>query len=191
MNGILEALDRYYPLSDSSKKLLANQLQPLSLAKGQTLMHEDEVSEHIYFIEKGALRTFFFDDKGNQTVVWFGFEGDICFSLTAYFNLDYNYTIRTVLYEDCQLYTMPMDHFLKLYETHLDWANWGRRFAETHLLYNYTEVDSYRPLNATERYLDFMERNPEIVKRVPQKDIASYLGVSPVTLSRIRGKKWP
>jgi CRP-like cAMP-binding protein len=57
MNGILQALDRYYPLSDSSKKLLANQLQPLSLTKGQTLIHEDEVSEHIYFIEKGALRT--------------------------------------------------------------------------------------------------------------------------------------
>lgn len=188
MNNILTALDKYQTLSDEAKELFIPHLEQIELEKGSVLIAELQVSPFIFFIEKGAVKNHFIDEKGNKNVVWFGFEGDMSFSLSAYFDIPY-YHEQHELIEDCLLYRMKIKQFKQLYFKNHEWANWGRCLAETHLVKIFKEIDEHRPLNAKERYLHLINSNPNIQNRVPLKDIASYLGVSPVSISRFRSSK--
>ena len=185
MKQILNTLNKYERLSEESKDLLVKMLEPVNIEKGHELIPELHVSPYIFFIEKGALKNHFIDENGNKNVVWFGFEGDMCFSLSAYFDIPYYHECIEAI-EDSFLFRAKIKRFRELYKTSIEWSNWGRRLAEHHLVKLYYEMDEHRPMTAKERYLNLIENNPNIQERVPLKDIASYLGVSPVTISRFR-----
>ena len=109
----------------------------------------------------------------------------MCFSLSVYF--DISPVLETCeMLEDGLLYRGDVRFFRQLHQTHLAWANWARCFAEVHLVQLFQEIDEHRPLNAKERYLSLIKQRPHIQRRAPLKDIASYLGVSPVTISPFR-----
>jgi len=182
---ILKTLDKYSSLSNEAKDMLIAMLEPINIEKGFELIPELQVSPYIFFIEKGALKNHYIDEKGNKNVVWFGFEGDLCFSLSAYFDIPYYHECIEVL-EDSLLHRARVKTFRQLFKNNIEWSNWGRRLAEHHLVKLYHEIDEHRPMTAKERYLNLIENNPNIQERVPLKDIASYLGVSPVTISRFR-----
>ena len=182
---ILKTLDKYGKLSKESKALLTEMLEPIDIEKGFELIPELHVSPYIFFIEKGALKNHYIDEKGNKNIVWFGFEGDMCFSLSAYFDIPYYHECIEVL-EDSLLYRTRVKSFRELYQTSIEWSNWGRRLAEHHLIKLYYEIDEHRPMTAKERYQNLIENNQNIQERITLKDIASYLGVSPVTISRFR-----
>ena len=185
MKNILQALDKYYLLSDESKEMLSSKLEAMEMKKDDILIPELKVSPYVFFIEKGAVKNHFIDSEGNRNVVWFGFEGDLCFSLSAYFETDY-YHETIELLEDSLIYRVPVSFMHKLYEESIEWSNWARKLLEVHLVKLYKEIDDHRPKSAKERYEHLINSNPNIQKRVPLKDIASYLGVSPVSISRFR-----
>ena len=185
MRNVMSAIDRYYKLSSQSKKLITGELESFRLKKGDVLIHENRPSPYLYFIEKGAVKNHYIDEKGNKQVVWFGFEGDICFSLNAYINMSYMHE-TTELIEDSLFYRVKISHVKSLYQDYCDWANWGRCFIEQVFIKTVKELDEYKALTAKEKYLNLIGNNQNVKKRVPLKDIASYLGVSPVTISRLR-----
>lgn len=185
MRNVMTAIDKYYKLSGKSKDLIIDKLESFRLKRGDVLIHEHSPSPYLYFIEKGAVKNHYIDDKGNKQVVWFGFEGDICFSLNAYINMSYMHeTIELI--EDSQFYRVKISHVKALYKDDCDWANWGRCFMEQVFLKTVKELDEYKALTAKEKYLNLIGTNLNVKERVPLKDIASYLGVSPVTISRLR-----
>lgn len=185
MKNVLSAIEKYNKLSDDDKKLLLDKLEPVRLKKGETLIHELEKSPYFYFIEEGAVKTNYIDEKGNKKVVWFGFEKDICFSQSAYFNVEYvNETID--LLEDTLFYRVKIKEIKELYNQYCSWANWGRNFIEFHFTETIKEMDEYKSRKAKDRYIDLINNKPHIHMRVPLKEIASYLGVSAVTISRLR-----
>lgn len=185
MKNVEQFLDRHYQLSPQSKELLFEQMEIYKLPKAACLISEVELSPYLYFIEKGAVKNHYIDSDGNKKVVWFGFEGDVCFSLNSYMDCEYIYETHELL-EDSTFYRVRIDQMKKLYQNHLDWANWGRCFMEYCFVKLVKEVDEYKSRTATERYQDLVGNQTQINERVPLKDIASYLGVSPVTISRLR-----
>ncbi len=185
MRNVMSAIDRYYKLSNQSKDLIISELEPFRLKKGDILIHEHKSSPFLYFIEKGAVKNHYIDDKGNKQVVWFGFEGDICFSLNSYINMSYMHE-TTELIEDSLFYRVKIVHVKSLFQDYLDWANWGRCFMENVFIKTVKELDEYKALTAKEKYLSLIGQNQNVKERVPLKDIASYLGVSAVTISRLR-----
>lgn len=185
MRNVLSAIDRYYKLSTPSKNLIIEELEAIRMKKGEVLIQDHSPSPYLYFIEQGAVKNFYIDEKGNKQVVWFGFEGDISFSLNAYINLSYMHE-TTELIEDSLFYRVKISHVKTLYKDYCDWANWGRCFVESIFIRTVTELDENKALNAKEKYLNLMRNNPNVKERVSLKDIASYLGVSPVTISRLR-----
>lgn len=187
MKNILETLNINNILGEDSKQLLINLFKKECLPKGSQLISEFESSKYAYFIEKGAVKNHFINDKGEKTVVWFGFEGDICLLLSEYLDIEY-YPACFELLEDCTFYKVKVSDLKKLFNTNLEWANWGKRLAENLLVKTYQEIDEYRLMDAKNRYLHLIDTNENIKSRVPLKDIASYLGVSPVTISRFRKK---
>lgn len=181
----MSAIDGYYKLSSLSKDLIIDKLEPIRLKKGEVLIQELEKSPYLFFIEKGAVKTHYIDEEGNKKVVWFGFEGDICFSLSSYINMDYiNETIELI--EDSLFYRVKVLDVKAMFKEYCDWANWGRCFIEYNFAKTIKEMDEYKSRTAKERYFDLITNNPNVRERVPLKDIASYLGVSPVTISRLR-----
>ena len=185
MKNLHHTLQKYYPLSEAAQQMLKEVMESISLKKGEVLIEGLEVSPYVFFIEQGAVKTYHTDERGNKEVVWFGFEGDLCFSLRAYFGTPQVLETSELL-EDSLLYRANIKYFRQLHQEHLEWANWARCFAEVHLVQLFREIDEHRPLTAKERYLSLTSKNPNIQHRAPLKDIASYLGVSPVTISRFR-----
>ncbi|MBD0399980.1 Crp/Fnr family transcriptional regulator [Flammeovirga sp. EKP202] len=185
MRNVLSVLEKYYSLSDENKALIVNEMEAFRLKKGDVLIQELEKSPYMFFIEKGAVATSYIDEKGNKKVVWFGFESDICFSISAY--IDVAYLPETIeLLEDSQFYRVKISHVKALYQNHTDWANWGRSFIEHNFATTIKEMDEYKSRTAKERYQELIKHKPNVRSRVPLKAIASYLGVSPVTISRLR-----
>jgi len=185
MKNVLTAIDKYQKLSSKNKELLIHKFEPVFMKKGTVLIDELELSPYLFFIEKGAIKTYYIDETGAKKLVWFGFEGDICFSMSSYIDIPYIHeTIE--LFEDTQFYRVKIEDIKALFNTNCDWANWGRCFIEHIFATTIKEMDEYKSRTTKERYHDLLEHNANIRERVLLKDIASYLGVSPVTISRLR-----
>lgn len=187
MKNVHSAIDRYYKLSSQSKNLILKELEAVRLKKGDILIHESIPSSYLYFIEEGAVMNHYIDEQGNKKVVWFGFEGEIIFSVNSYFNVNHIHE-STILLEDSLFYRVKINHIKALFNNHCDWANWGRCFMENIFIKTIYELDEFKSLTTQEKYIRLIENNQNIKERVSLKDIASYLGVSPVTISRLRKK---
>ncbi|MTI29839.1 Crp/Fnr family transcriptional regulator [Xanthovirga aplysinae] len=190
MIAIKERIKALYPLSEKSMDLLTAIMHKEVHQKGYLLFEAGERSKKIYFLEKGAARAFHYkNDK--EVTFWFGFEGDIALSYYAYFAGKPGYETIELL-EDATLYVMNWDDLQSLFLQHIEIANWGRKLAENELINTEERFISHQFFSAKERYLSLINNYSDITQRVLLGHIASYLGITQVTLSRIRagfGKK--
>ena len=90
--------------------------------------------------------------------------------------------------EDSVLYLLKRYTLYQLFKEDIHIANWGRKFAESEFLQTEEKLISLLFTNASERYTSLLENNPDLLQRIPLEHLASYLGITPVSLSRIRAK---
>ena len=151
-----------------------------------TLLQEGEISKTMFFIEKGCLRTWVNND-GKDITTQFFFEGDRVASIES-FTTDQPslYSIeslepcvlQTISRQDFQLALADLPQIKEEMEAHL----FKRLLHAQKLFYSYLKN------NPQKRYEELIEEHPQIIQRVPQHYIASYLGITPVSLSRIRSR---
>lgn len=177
-------LNQIYILPKSSANLLKNYVSLLNCPKGHMLITAGRVERKLYFIKKGIVRAFSESEKG-ETTFWFGEEGETAISMKGYVQNERGYE-NIQLLEDCELYELNIKDLNSLYENDIHIANWGRKFAENEILKMECRMISRELLEATERYKVLLINSPNLVRRVPLKHIASYLGITQVSLSRIR-----
>ncbi len=183
---IEQILDQISPLSSQSIQLIADKMQLIQLPKNTTLIDADKVEKKLYFIKKGIVRAYIIDD-GKEITFWFGKEGDLILSMRSYVENKISYeTIE--LMEDCELYEIKTSDLQLFYATNLEIANWGRKLAEIELIKTEERFISRQLGTAIDRYKKLLEENPSLINRVQLGYIASYLGISQVTLSRIRAE---
>ncbi len=184
METVIQAISRIYPLPEDSLQAILSLLERVEYKKGHQLFKEGRLGHQLYFIEQGIARAFSNrDDK--EITFWFGTEGDVVMSYNSYVSGKPGYETIELL-EDSVLYSISQEALQQLFTTNIAIANWGRKLAELELVKTETCFVSQQCLPATERYRNLLETNPQLVLRVPLGHIASYLGVSQVTLSRIR-----
>ncbi|SFU77942.1 cAMP-binding domain of CRP or a regulatory subunit of cAMP-dependent protein kinases [Pustulibacterium marinum] len=182
--NINEILDKTHPINASSKIKLCECFEEVSLQKNHLIIRSNKVEKNIYFIKKGIARTFSnFDD--NEVTIAFGEEGDTIISLKSYILYQKGYE-NIELLEDCELYKISVTKLQNLFSTDIDIANWGRKFAEQELIKAEQRFISNQLGTATERYLELIKKHPTLLQRVSLGLIASYLGITQVSLSRIR-----
>lgn len=182
-----QIIDNVYPLPDVAREKLAAEIDEIKLEKNTTLLRADKVETHIYFIKQGVVRAFSrYEEK--EITFWFGEEGETILSMRSYVENKKGYE-NVELLEDCVLYQINIGSLKKLFREHIDIANWGRKLAEKELLKIESRMISRELLSAKQRYDALMDAQPSLLQRVPLKYIASYLGITPVSLSRIRGIK--
>lgn len=159
----------------------------LSLPKQTILLKANRVEQAVYFIKKGIVRAYSEHGSGEITF-WFGEEGETVLSMKSYVEQQASYE-HIELLEDCELYKIHNSELTKLYHEDIEIANWGRKFAEKELLKIERRMISRELLSAKQRYEQLLELQSTLLQRVPLKYIASYLGITQVSLSRIRGQR--
>lgn len=181
---ISNKIDEIFLLPLTEKDLFLARFERVEVRKGTIVINAEKVERYVYFIEKGIARAFRTTDKGERTI-WFGEAGGVMLSFLSFFKNQPGYESIEVL-EDSVLYRISSSHLQELYSQHLPIANWGRKFAEQELLLTEQRFMDLQFKTATERYQDLMKHSPTILQRVQLGHIASYLGITQVSLSRIR-----
>lgn len=183
---INQILDRIYVLPEASKNALKKHITEVSYPKSFCLMEADKIVPHIYFIKKGIVRAYA-STEANDITFWFGSEGETIVSMKSYVEDQPGYESIQLL-EDCDLYMLETESLRKLFNEDIHIANWGRKFAERELVKTEELIISRQFKTALERYTDLMTQKPNLLKRVQLGHIASYLGITQVSLSRIRAE---
>jgi len=172
-------------LTPEDEALIKQYLSPKKLRKKQYLLQEGDVCKFIAFVEKGALRQYTIDESGNERIIQFALEGWTISDLYSFLTKE-SATYHIDALEDCELVLISKSAHEELlqkvpkYETYTRLQITGAYIAMQRRL---TSIISTSP---EERYAGFMALYPNIAQRVPQHMIASYMGLQPETLSRIR-----
>ncbi|MBC7947794.1 MAG: Crp/Fnr family transcriptional regulator [Chitinophagaceae bacterium] len=181
MRELLSRLTSIYPLSREAQQYLIERLRSMVLLKKE---HVPEPEHHVYYVTKGLLRTYYFEEK-QEVCASFAKEREVIITPGLLQN-DKPEFIQAI--EDSVLWYIRKDELQALY----------RQFPESNIVARELYLRLYllveerlrllRTRDATGRYLLLMKTHPDLVLRVPAKLIASYLGVSDETLSRIRSR---
>jgi CRP-like cAMP-binding protein len=175
---------RLYPFPENSEAALASKVSLVAYPKGFRIIEAGRIEPCIYFIKKGLVRAYS-DIQDKEVTFWFGKEGDTVISMKSYIaNLPGYEHIE--LLEDSVLYRLETCHLKELFATDIHIANFGRRLAEEELVRTEERLIAMQFTTALERYRELISTNPDLLQRVQLEHIASYLGITQVSLSRIR-----
>lgn len=183
---IAAILDYIYELPQQSKENLLLATHLAKYPKGHILLKAGKVESSLFFIKKGIVRAYI-DEDNNDVTFWFGKEGETIISMKSYVENQNGYE-NIELLEDCELYELKTADLERLFNSDIHIANWGRKFAEKELIKTEERLISKLFKNASERYTDLLKTNPELIQRIQLGHIASYLGITQVSLSRIRAE---
>ena len=179
-------LDQIYALPLVSKNALKENIEEVAYTKGHILLRENKVERNIYLIKKGIVRAYS-NYNGHEVTFWFGKEGQLVASMNNYVRCEKGYEDIELL-EDCIFYKLKNTTLQTLYEKDIYIANWGRKLAEYSLIEAEQRLISRLFKTASERYKDLLNEESELLARVKLSHIASYLGITQVSLSRIRAE---
>ena len=176
--------DRYFRFSQKEKSELEDILIYREVPKKHTLLKIGDISREMYFIKKGCLR-FFYDRDGEDVTGFFATENMMLSSFESH--LTNTASIQGIeAIEDSELIVIPFAKFTALYDKIPNLNIFGRRLLEERFVFAQKIVASLILDKPEERYLKLFKRQPELLNRVPQHMLATYLGITPVSLSRIR-----
>jgi CRP-like cAMP-binding protein len=171
-------------LSEEDMRRLISSLEKKSFPAGHRLLEEGHICRYLYFLEKGLVRCYTTDER----TLWYEFEG------SAFTCLESFYSQRTAkecisLMEDSLLLCISYQQLMSLFEQSHGLAKWGIQFHQKELsrIEQYYKQLLYK--DATTRYEELIAARPDILQRIPLHHIASYLGITGVSLSRIRAGK--
>jgi CRP-like cAMP-binding protein len=172
-------------LTEEEREFIKNYLIVKKLRKRQYLLQEGDVCKCVAFVEKGALRLYRVDEDGSEHIVIFALEGFFITDLYSFLTNETS-TCNIDAIEDSELVLITReanDVLRKLSSKYQEFI-----FQETSEVYIQLErrITSTISLNLEERYKELTTNYPDIVHRVPQYMIASYMGLTPETLSRVR-----
>lgn len=187
MEALLKYLESIYPMSDGCKEKLASILKLKELPKKELLLRAGHICQHIYFIQKGLLRCYYYRNDV-EICSWFMKEGDVIVSVESFFKQAVSYESIQAL-EDCELYYIHYKELQEIYRTFPEFNFIARVLTEKYYCLSEQRLYSLRMMRAHERYDYLLEFHPELVLRVSSKYIASYLGITPEMLSKIKSGK--
>jgi len=183
----IDKLNEKVELTTEEQESLKNYLTPKKLRKKQYLLQEGDVCKHIAFVEKGALRSYSIDEKGVERILQFALEESTISDLYSFLTSEpATYNIDAL--EDSELVLISKDAHEQLLKVLPKYETWIRLQITGAYIAMQRRLTSIISLSLEERYAGFTSLYPHIVQRVPQHMIASYMGLTPETLSRVRRK---
>ena len=180
-----ESITEHVALSDEQWEICKHSFRPKRMLKRQFLLQEGDVCRELAFVEKGALYAYSVDAKGNQHVVRFAFDGWWIADLQSFFTRNPS-TLNIEVLEDSELLMLDRKNHEKLLEEIPAYERYHRIILQNAYVALQQRVENALGLTAEQKYARLIDQNPEFMNRVPLNLVASYLGMSPETLSRVR-----
>ncbi|AVM56551.1 cyclic nucleotide-binding protein [Bacteroides heparinolyticus] len=175
----------HYPgMTPEGRKLIEGILIRKEAEKGEILLKEGQISHNIVIVGKGMLRQFYYKN-GKDLTEHFSYEGCIIICIESTLKQEPTRLMIEAL-EPSIVYLLPYNKLLMLTEMSWEVNMFYRKILEKSLITSQVKADSWRFETARERYNRLMANQPEVVKRAPLLHIASYLLMTPETLSRVR-----
>jgi CRP-like cAMP-binding protein len=181
------SIERFVRMSNEEWELLAPYLELRDISRGKTLAVEGKRSDEIGFMLKGSMRHYYTRD-GEERTTYFYFENHFVTSyISCITGQPSQITIEALT--DCRLLIFRYGRLKQLYDISQSWERFGRLIAEYLAMGLEERMAGLLMQSPEERYISLLESNKQkIIERIPQHYIASYLGITPVSLSRIRSR---
>lgn len=155
------------------------------LKKGEVLLKENQVCNEIYFIKKGILRSYFFNHQGDEITNCFAFENEFMASFSSFITQNASEENIQAL-ADTELQIISRESLEKLYKLGIHWQEIGRKLTEMEYVTLQKRMVSFQKLSGSQRYEELYQNHQKYLQLIPLQYLASYLGVTPRHLSRIR-----
>lgn len=185
--NISKFLSSFASFSDLELNDILSHFKKETVKKGAIFIEEGEISNKLCFLEKGIGRSFYLKKNGKEVTVWFFDEKKFMTSLDSFFQQKPSLYYIEML-EDSLLYTITKKEMDILFEKYHKMEKFVRLLTIQMLTDVINKINAIQFQTAKERYEYMLSEFPNIVHRVPLRDIASYLGITQETLSRIRRK---
>lgn len=182
--SLADCLLGYHFLQAESIHKLEQISEKLTCKRNNLLIKQDKIQKDIYFLASGLARVYY-ETKDRQITLDFVSPGGTLISMNSYVHDTPGYENIDLL-EDSIVYKIDQKQLFALYETDIAIANWGRKMAELEFIKAEQRTMSKLFNTAQDRYAELLQKYPQYIQRIKLGYIASYLGVSQVTLSRIR-----
>ncbi len=175
---------RFPEMSIAGKRQIESLLIREEFPKGAVALHEGEIARELVFVGKGMLRQYYYKN-GKDVTEHFSYEGCIIMCIESYLRQVPTRLIVETL-EPSIIYLFPRDRMQELARENWEINLFYQKILEYSLIVSQKKADSWRFESARERYNRLLETHPEIIRRAPLAHIASYLLMTPETLSRVR-----
>ena len=179
----LRSFSKLSPLAEGE---VVKRFQRVRSPKNAFLTKKDEVCDNLYFIIKGSCRCYHIK-KRKQITHWFSFEGSFITGFQSFTSRQPSHEYVQLM-ENSSLLRIDHQDLMYLYAHYPGWQTVGRLMVEEYSRRLMDRITSFQTLDATQRYIQLFKTEPRILQRIPVIHIASYLGVAPDTLSRIRSQ---
>ena len=186
MTRLFEYFKEFNPLSKEAEQAIAEISDIITIKKNKDLQPIGHTCKTIYFITKGVARIFYFKDGIDITEQFF-FENNIIARIESLFTGKPSRKAIQIL-EDAEIIAINSTQLFKLYDTFPEIERLFRKIFEAAYVETVNRIEGIQFHSAEERYNALVNEAPNVLMRVPLKHVASYLGITQVSLSRIRGQ---
>ncbi len=184
MTTFLETVSDFFPSDEVILSFFENETESVEVKKGELISTHDSLNRNVYFVEKGLVRSFYYEGGKDITTNFYS-EGRLFANIDTLFDeKPTKYTIEAI--EDTKIAFCNYLKLEKLCDQSLSAANFSRYILGKLMTQMADRIASLQYMTAKEKYAKLMEEHPDIILRAPLGMIATYLGISQETLSRIR-----
>jgi CRP-like cAMP-binding protein len=184
---LLQQINTIYPIIEDSQNVLKQICREVKFKKGEHIQEIGHTCKTIYFVKSGVVRIYYFKDDVDITES-FEFENSFVARAESLFTGKPSRKGIQAL-EDTALIAIDSVKLFALFDEHPDLERLFRKIIEASYVNTVNRIESLQFHTAEERYNSLLKDNPNVLKRIPLKYIASYLGITQVSLSRIRAAK--
>lgn len=186
-SSLRNSIEKFVKLTDKEWNLLEPHLKIRQLKKHELLADKGKIADEVGFVLEGMLRHYYIKD-GEEKTTYFYFENHLVASYISCITKQPSLLTIQAL-SDCKLIVFPYHVLAQLMEKNMTWKKFGRVLAEYLAVGLEDRMVGLLMLSPEERYLELIKGNKvKIMERIPQHYIANYLGLTPVSLSRIRNR---
>ena len=185
LTGLKKFISRFVTLSDDELDEITDKFKRKVIKKNDFVLRQGDTCKDFVFVDKGCLRLYYVKD-GIEVSVWFAFQPSSAIEIYSFISeKPSNYFLQAI--EDSEVLSLPKTELKKIYQSHPKMQEMMRNFWEAVLLDLISRFTALETDTAEKRYMDLLN-NTDYLGTLPQKYLASFIGVTPTSLSRIRKK---
>lgn len=182
---VIKDISIRYKMQSQDIELCKTLFQPVLMPKNRILENVGKIPQHLYYIISGFMRLFYYNDNGDEVTTHLNCPHGFFTAFSDFINQT-KALVNVETVTECQLLRITKSDYDKLVSISTFWKDYGMQVLQESLIYNEERSKDLATLSAEQRYLKLMKSYPNIIQNVPLQYIASFLGIKPESLSRIR-----